>query len=83
MKRNSRFGCGLFLAVNLLALIALMLLAARAGMLFPSDCGVNVELEACARIHAEEAQPAMLALGVVIGANLIVAINWIAKRIAR
>ena len=83
VKHNSRFGCGLFLAVNFLGFLALMFLAARAGMLFPADCGANVALEACARLHAEAQRPVMFALGVSVGANFTLMIVWFIRRAAR
>jgi hypothetical protein len=52
-------------------------LAARAGMLLPTDCGVEVSSENCSAIHADVARPMLPLFWTVVMATIVADLAWL------
>ncbi len=81
MRNGSRhFGCGVLVAANVVLVVLLLFMAAGAGMLFPANCGVDVSIEECARVHENASRPVFALLSLIVAMNLAAAVSWRARR---
>jgi hypothetical protein len=77
MRRAGAVGCAAILIGNLFAVSLIAYLAARAGMIFPADCGVGVSPGDCSAIHTEAARPVTPVILTVLVATIVADYAWL------